>query len=428
MILNHFPDRLFIRSALVAVVIPFMPHAAASDLLAHSSEKPLSVSAALATALTTHPLIASRQGDYQATKGELSAARWARFPAFVASARSAADGEDQTSAVVSQPLWSAGRLSGQIDVAIARSGMALADIEDARQIVLTDTASAFIDLYRAQQKAVIATSNVKEHQRLYQIIQRRVAAATSPDVDAMLAEARLSFSKSQQLQFESASAIARTQLEQLVGAEVTAIRAPKTPVMTDQTLAQIEYAALAYSPQLQQLKSQSAGLEANLKVAKSALYPQLSLNYERKFGELLFAQEREQIYLTVDFQPGAGLSARSSIAAAGARKRAAQSTIDATRRDVRRQVQIAWRERQAALLQLPPSKRLVTATAEVVESYLRQYTVGRKSWLDVLNAQREAVQAEYTLVEYETLLLMASYQLQILSGDVSALVGDPISG
>jgi adhesin transport system outer membrane protein len=62
----------------------------------------------------------------------------------------------------------------------------------------------------------------------------------------------------------------------------------------------------------------------------------------------------------------------------------------------------------------------------VVDSYLRQYRVGRKSWLDVLNAQREVVQAEYTLVDYQSLLLGASYRLAILAGDLtSEILVDP---
>ncbi|MDB9949680.1 TolC family protein, partial [Porticoccaceae bacterium] len=65
---------------------------------------------------------------------------------------------------------------------------------------------------------------------------------------------------------------------------------------------------------------------------------------------------------------------------------------------------------------LSPSRQLVSATTEVVSSYLRQYTVGRKSWLDVLNAQREVVQAQHTLADYEAIELIASYQIRLLSG------------
>jgi adhesin transport system outer membrane protein len=386
----------------------------------------MSLPDALALALHTHPLIASREGEYQAAQGELQATRWSRFPTLAVNAQAVANSAKQRSASVSQPLWTGGRLSGQVDSATAFRDMARADIDDARQIVLTDTANAFVDLERSERKAAIAAANVREHQRLYDIIQRRVEASTSPDVDAMLALARLSYSKSQQLQFANARSIALAQLEQLVGLPVPAIVPPRPLALGYETFTQLQVAVLAYSPQLKRLTSQQSGLEANLKVAKSALYPQVSLGYERRFGELLFAQEREQIYVAIDFQPGAGLSSRATISAAGARKRAAAHSLVAARRDLLRQVQTTWGERDLALLQVSPSERLVAATSEVVDSYLRQYRVGRKSWLDVLNAQREVVQAEYTLVDYQSLLLGASYRLAILAGDLtSEMLVDP---
>ena len=70
-------------------------------------------------------------------------------------------------------------------------------------------------------------------------------------------------------------------------------------------------------------------------------------------------------------------------------------------------------------MQLLPTKLLVESTSEVMESYLRQYTVGRKSWLDVLNAQRELVQARQALADHEAMVSMASYKIQILVGAVN---------
>ena len=384
----------------------------------NTSYEPLLINQALSTALETHPLIHSRRGDYEASISDLDAARWSRFPTISTAAQTALDGLEQTSAGVIQPIWSGGRLSGQVESALARSNMALADIDDARQIVLTDTANSFLELNSALIKEDIAQSNVVEHQRLFEIIQRRALAATSPDVDVQLADARLSYAKSQELQLISSSEIARSQLEQLIGIEVKGIISPSEPNMTIDLLPELESSAIAYSPRLRQLRSKSQNLKAEVKVASSVLYPQVSLGYERQFGQLLFAQEREQIFLSVEFQPGAGMSARALTSAANSRLIANQNEIEAAERELRRQVQIAWQEREAARNQLLPSRRLVSATKEVVESYLRQYTVGRKSWLDVLNAQREFVQAEFTLSDYRALLLNSSYRLQILSGSL----------
>jgi len=43
--------------------------------------------------------------------------------------------------------------------------------------------------------------------------------------------------------------------------------------------------------------------------------------------------------------------------------------------------------------QSEPAARLKESTIVVIDSYLRQFKIGKKSWLDVLNAQREKTDA-----------------------------------
>jgi adhesin transport system outer membrane protein len=65
---------------------------------------------------------------------------------------------------------------------------------------------------------------------------------------------------------------------------------------------------------------------------------------------------------------------------------------------------------------------LVDATTSVIESYLRQYAVGKKSWLDVLNAQREATQARNTLVDFEVQYLTSIYRLRVLMNEINPTI------
>lgn len=388
-------------------------------------EEPLTLSHAMTLAANSHPLIAAREGEYQAALGELSATRWSVFPTSSYSVRGILNSDNQTSLSLSQPLWTGGRLSGNIELAESRRDMAISDIVETEQILLEDTARAFIEFHRAGAKLTISVANVKEHQRLFDIISRRVKVSTSPQVDAMLAKARLAYAQSQVLQNTSAQEVARSELEQIIGQVVSKIAAPTAFESNHLTLFQCENAAISFSPRLKSLQSEISGLDASVKIASSALYPQISLGYERRFGEVPITQEREQIFIGLEFQPGAGLSSRSTIAASKARKRGSLEALSAYRRELRREVQVAWREYSAAQQQLSPTRQLVTATAEVVSSYLRQYTVGKKSWLDVLNAQREVVQAKHTLADYEAMSLQAFYRLQILSG---ALTKKTLSG
>jgi adhesin transport system outer membrane protein len=70
--------------------------------------------------------------------------------------------------------------------------------------------------------------------------------------------------------------------------------------------------------------------------------------------------------------------------------------------------------------QLEPARITVRGTEEVVESYLRQYQIGRKGWLDVLNAQRERSQAKAALSDVEYSLELSKLRFMLLTGDITS--------
>lgn len=384
----------------------------------------LTLDKALALSVVSHPLVSAREREYQAAIGEVSAARWSAFPNASFSFRGFRENNDQQALdqeilTVSQPIWTGGKLSGNISAAVAKREAAKFAVIETEQVLIEDTVRAFMELNRAKLKQKIAANDVKEHERLFDIIERRVKASTSPEVDLRLAKARLAFSRSQVLQNTNALEVSKANLEQLVGQAVYDVKTPQRLNLKKSSLLEAENKAVLFSPSIRKMRAEIKGLEAAAKVANSALYPQLSVGYEKRFGELATDQEREQVFLGLDFQPGAGLSSRSSGLASQERKRAMQDNLLALEREIRREIQVAWREFSAAEMQLLPTKLLVESTSEVMESYLRQYTVGRKSWLDVLNAQRELVQARQALADHEAMVSMASYKIQILVGAVN---------
>ena len=387
----------------------------------YSKNPVLSVDMALALALKTHPLILSAEGQFQAAKSELNASRWSRFPTVSAGTQENADKIKQDTTTVNLPLWAGGRINAEIDLAKSVRDGALSGVSEAQQTVMLETVSQFFDYFKSEKKLQISRDNVDEHQRLYEIIERRVAAATSPDVDSMLALARLQYARSAEIQSKTKRNIAKSSLELLVDKGVDAVNVFRRPEPFNISIDEAVSIGILVSPKIARIKSEADGFEANVRSARSVLYPQVSLGYEygKTHGGISDGLIDEETFVTVQFQPGAGLSVASSVTAAKQRKLAALDTLEAEKRELRRQIKFAWNEYVSASIQLEPSKMLVEATGSVVESYLRQYAVGKKSWLDVLNAQREATQAKNTLVDYEVLYLTSLYRLKIILNEIN---------
>ena len=382
---------------------------------------PLSLNQTLVLAIKSHPLISSAKSQYGAAKSELSASRWARFPTVAAGSQETAENVKQDTSTVSLPLWTGGKINADIDLAKSRHDGALSGVSEAYQAVMLESIGTFFEYFKAEKKLQIANQNVDEHQRLYEIIQRRVAAATSPDVDTMLALARLQYARSAQIQAASMRSISKSSLELLVDQPVNSVQISTDVTSLDIGIEEAVTIGISVSPKIARVKFEAAGFDATIKSARSALFPQVSLGYEygKTQGGALDGQLTEESFVSVQFQPGAGLSVASTVSAAKQRKQSALDTLEAEKRELRLQIKSAWNEYTSVSYQLEPSKTLVEATSSVVESYLRQYAVGKKSWLDVLNAQRESTQAKNTLVDYEVLYLTSLNRLKILLNQIN---------
>lgn len=412
--LNNFKKILALFSLSVSIILQ-----AESPIEAQA----LSVDEAMQYAIKTHPLILSAEGQYRAAKSELTASRWSRFPTVGASARENSFDEKQDVTTASMPLWMGGRINADIDLAKSKRDGALSGISEAQQSVMLETIGLFFDYFKSEKKLEIASLNVDEHQRLYEIIERRVEAETSPDVDAMLAQARLQSARSAQIQAASIKDISKASLELTVGRVIDAVLVNNNPEPFGISLNEAVATGIKVSPRIARIESEVKGFEANIKSAKSALYPQVSLGYEKRFNDPGSSRvDQEETFVSVQFQPGAGLAVASSISAAKLRKQSARDSLEAEKRELRRQIKTAWNEYASVSFQLEPSKMLVDATNSVIESYLRQYAVGKKSWLDVLNAQREATQARNTLVDFEVQYLTSIYRLRVLMNEINPTI------
>jgi adhesin transport system outer membrane protein len=403
---------------LVITILLFLSFVLCADDI--DSAKALSVEQAMQHAIRTHPLIMSAEGQYRAAKSELAASRWSRFPTVGASARENSFEQKQDVTTASMPIWMGGRINADIDLAKSNRDGALSGIAEAQQTVMLETVGLFFDYFKSEKKLEIATQNVDEHQRLYEIIERRVEAATSPDVDTMLAQARLQSARSAQIQAASVRDISKASLELTVGHVIDLVLVNNKPGPLSISLNDAVARGITVSPRIARIESEVKGFEANIKSAKSALYPQVSLGYEKRYNDPdKLRVDQEETFVSVQFQPGAGLAVASSISAAKQRKQSARDSLEAEKRELRRQIKKAWNEYTSVSFQLEPSKMLVDATTSVIESYLRQYAVGKKSWLDVLNAQREATQARNTLVDFEVQYLTSLYRLKVLMNEIN---------
>lgn len=367
-----------------------------------------------------HPSVLQARNQSHAAGFDVEAAQWGRFPTVSSQLRSDTS-MNQSLAKVEQPIWTGGKLSSRIELSEANLRAAEAGVREAEFNALMQVATAFFEALRLERRLQSSNLNVIEHERLVAMIQRRTEAQISPPADTTLAQARLQQAVSERIQIKKQLDASLTTLAQWTVPLNGHLKAPADIVFTQTAEGELLERAIAHSAQRKRLLSQIDSADAQINVSKAQIWPNLVAGFQHTWGGLVPANyDRNKGYLGLEFQSGAGLSARASVQASVSRKAAAQQELETLERNLTAQVRAGLSEIEALQAQLEPSKALLDGTTEVVESYLRQYQVGRKNWLDVLNAQREKTQALYSDADARYGYQLSKVRLMIMTGDISA--------
>ena len=373
---------------------------------------------AMSLAASEHPSVKAKQADLQAAQADLETAKWSRFPTLSTEV-TASGGRPAGALLVQQPLWTGGKIDAQNRLAQANVALAQASLQEARMALMQDTGQQFFEALRWQQRLEIAEKNETEHRQLFELIERRVTAQISPLTDQILATARLQQAVSERIQFKRAVQTAELALQQLVGFAPSNLLAPRNLPLTESSVDWAIDVSKANSAQLLRLRTLQEVAQAQIETAKATYFPSLALSHRRALGASEVGVDPSRTFLSLQFTPGPGLSAQSVTAAARSRLENSQQNALIFERQLEQQVRTALSDLEALGQQVEPAQLLVGATEDVVASYLRQYQIGKKNWLDVLNALRENAQASYSAVDVNSSTQLMRLRTLLLTGQLT---------
>jgi adhesin transport system outer membrane protein len=367
----------------------------------------------LAQAMATHPIVEGRRAALEASRADREGAEWQRFPTPSLEATTRDSGTSASLLALEQPVWTGGRITSGVRAAGFREDAARSAVVESQETIALRVINAYSELLRQQQRLVHAEASVGEHDRLLAMITRRVEQEVSPPADREFALARLAQARIELSLARQGVQAAGSQLSQLVGQPVRQVADPAPgarplPSSLDAAVAR----AIERSPALERLDRASLAAVEDVNTRRSVLQPQLALRLEKQFGTL--ADNRALVVLRA--QPGAGLSAASSVASAQRRVDEARLAREEAVRGLREQVETAWVQYAAAEERVGGSRQSVEMSRLVSESYARQYVAGRKTWIDVLNAVREATQSQFALADALAQSRAAGLTLWLLTG------------
>jgi adhesin transport system outer membrane protein len=416
------------RYKLAFTALLTMPLLSAADLPPAAADRPahqspshpapltlLTIDEALRSAAESHPSIALKLAEQSASEFSLDGARWQRWPGVSMSSSRGPLGHTLTELQVEQPLWAGGRIDASIKAAEARVDAARSGVAEARQLILERIVNTYAEAMRLQTRVAAAELTIADYVKLSEMIERRVASGISPRSDGVTVRARLQQAQGEQLQMALQRKSADTQLEILVGRKFSELAMPRPPKLTLASADEAFNKSLEQAPQLARLSAEERVADQAIVASKSSLWPALALRYQRNFGGGSL-YPTDQVFVGVTFQPGSGLSSMASISEAQQRRSGAIHSREVIRRELADRIQGLWNLAESTRAEIALLTELVSSTQQVYESCLRQFPAGRRTWLEVLLARRDATQAQYALADAQWARFSAVLRLEIAAG------------
>lgn len=413
------PSRLLFT--VVGLLLPLPLHAESPPL-----SKPDGVIAALRHAVVLHPTIRSRLAELNALGFDLQSDEARRYPSLSLQAQTMTDEQTQVFARLQQPLWVGGRIDGAIDQSRVRLLAGKASLLTLQRQVMEDTAATYAALLGIRLRLKAAELNVQEHEKLLALISRRQVGSIASEADVRLARSRLTLAVSQREQLKGQLTRAVTDLQALTQEPLAAVEPVPEALTLLPERGRIVPGIIAASATVRQRQLEVAVVQAEAELRKADLMPSLYARldqdiYSANMNGSQPAETRAGIVLEGNIE-GVGFSGWKRIKSADARVDAARRDVESARNEARRRAQALLAEAESLQSVMLSNEELVSATDDTLASFMRQYDAGRKSWVDVLNAQRELSDARLSLEQTRSSLQENRLRLAVELGMLDSTV------
>lgn len=318
---------------------------------------------------------------------------------------------------VSQLVYDGGAAAGNLTAARAR-------ILESRGNQLQTAAAAalaaietYILVLNRREILEISRHNVAVHEDIEQQVAQRVAGGAGSNADLMTARSRAADARTRLADARARADRAEARYQEIF--ETSPDRLPSPIPAPD--LRRSDAQIIMDSPQVRQAEASVLAAKAEQAAARARRNPEIRVaafaNQDRSrdanFG----------VDLAVDYQLDSTGQRRAAIAAADAQVARAKAAREQRIRDIGRELSFIRSDQKAGADRLREARIAEKANADSVAAARAQFSVGRRSLIEILDAQRDYVNAQERLILAEQNSFLTNYAALSLTGDILDLLG-----
>ena len=301
-------------------------------------------------------------------------------------------------------------------------------VTETAELVGLQIVEYFLEVMRQRELLEITRENVSEHMAIMDMIQEGVNAGRSTQADLEQIMARLANARAQESTIRQQLRIAESNFQRVVGEFPKDLVMPAIPVdALAPDVDQQVLATLATSPTLEIRDSDINVARSELKGTASTLYPQIDLQLNGRTGDNLGGLEGRDtsasalVVANWNLYRGGGDVAR--IREFKHRHQQAKEQRAMAGRDIEDDVRQTWARMVSAGERAKEFADQAAANTEVVRAYKDQFSLDRRTLLDVLDAQNELFVSRTNTINAEYLEIFSIFRLLALQGKLLPVLG-----
>jgi adhesin transport system outer membrane protein len=414
----------------------------AAGLSAAWSAEPFSILDAINQAVKTHPGVGEAAADRRATEAELRQSQGTLLPQIRLQADAGPEMLNQhdlpanfnnngvylngreASVVVHQIVFDGFTSINTIWRQAARVDAAAFRVLERTELIALDAAEAYVDVTRYTRIVALAEQNLKVHLELRKNVRARFAGGRAGEGDTQQAEERVAAAEAALADFRLSLDVACAKYRKTVGLEPYNLRfpgrLPDLPASKNESLD----VAFKYNPTIRAAGADVLAAKRAFDATAGAFVPNVALEGRALRGKdsIIYPGVHDEVSgkVVVSWDIFTGGQDSWKRAEAGERMIEEQHKHARLQREALESLDKAWAartittERAAALL------RDVDAAARTFAAYNKEYELGQRTLIDLLNSQNQYFNATVSLVSARGVTVFADYQLLAAMGQLLA--------
>lgn len=326
---------------------------------------------------------------------------------------------------LNQPLFKGLRTFNGKKQASAEVRAGQFQLDSREQSVLLDAVTAFVDVLRDRKIRRLRSDNVTYLQSELDASRARHREGDLSKTDVAQARTRVYEGKADLAQADADLAASEARFVAVIGHEPRALSRPRLPGhLVPRSLGEAVDLADAQNPDIESARNLQEAARREKMQAYGELLPSVSLEaiYDRDYDstQIIDDEKESSVYLRLNLPLYQGGTRRSKIRQTTARESSSRYQVTDTRRRTRALATDAWQQSRAARARIAAAKLQVAAARDALKGVTIETQVGERAFFEILDAQRELVNAEVSLARAKHDLYVANYGLLATVGRLRA--------